>query len=326
LSAQTASSTQNADEIEDMFAVNRRAARLSFAELRQTAPCRTLAGVETYPVFAQEEIDAMLKVAKVTAADRIFDLTYGNGLLATAAATQFGARVAVLPICARGLKEARTSAASAAVGNRITVLDEDLFTTNLANTTVVMLSLLPALNDKLFPKLMRELKPGTRVVSRAFDITGWEPGLTLYEVGPRKTAVFMWTVGSPSALAPPTSSNKPVSPSSGLATPRIHTMTNQAFLGTFPRSPAERDLVTRQLNVLIANKQQILECNYGTEATGFVSFEFWYRTAPAGIHEMLRTLPGNSHPFWLLGVDGLQSCPATRELARDARRNGLLSR
>src|SRR5687767_4771755 len=104
-------------------------------------------------------------MASVTARDRVFELRYGDGLLGTTAA-KFGARATVVPVCARGLSAARTSAA--AVANRITVLDQDFFTVDLGNATVVILHLLPTLNAKLLPKLKRELKPGTRIVSVSF--------------------------------------------------------------------------------------------------------------------------------------------------------------
>jgi TonB family protein len=175
--------------IEDVI---RNAASLSFSELRRSPPCRTNHGQESFMPVGQDEVDAMLKVAKVTARDRIYDLTYSDGLLAETAATKFGAQAIVIPICANGMTRAFRSAGNAG-GDRMTVLDRDFFATDLSDATVVTLHLLPALNAKLLPKLMRELRPGTRVVSRAFTVAGWEPDVTL-SVGSQQVAVYMWTV------------------------------------------------------------------------------------------------------------------------------------
>jgi hypothetical protein len=155
-----------------------------------------------------------------------------------------------------------------------------------------------------------ETKEGARGAQGDLGVRGSRP------VQPSASAA----VRSPSSPAPASP------PGSRLTTPRIHTMTGRAFLDSFPSSSREENLVLQQLDVLIKTKQQILECNYGTSDTGFVSFVFWYKTAPDRIREILQSLPGDTHPFWRLGVRALDNCPATRELARQARLDGLLSR
>jgi hypothetical protein len=100
----------------------------------------------------------------------------------------------------------------------------------------------------------------------------------------------------------------------------IHTMHNRAYLASFFDLPRDReDVVLKQLEQVIAQRQQLLICTYGpmnkAQGTGFVTHEFWYRAAPAGIREMLAVAPRGTHPFRYLGVEGLETCPETPEIA-----------
>jgi hypothetical protein len=166
----------------------------AFAELRASAPCRTKDGRDILFALNQDEVDAMLKVAKVTASDRIYDLTYGDGRLVTTAAKSYGARAVALPVCTLGVREARKGVEAAGVADKVSVLDQDFFTADLSNATVVTLVLLPSLNERLLPKLMRELKPGARIVSWSFTLGDLPPEASLYDVGNRKAAIHRWTV------------------------------------------------------------------------------------------------------------------------------------
>ena len=89
------------------------------------------------------------------------------------------------------LQEANENLQKSGVGDRVRFLNQDLFTTNLSEATVVTLYLLPSLNVKLMPKLKAELKPGTRIVSHAFDMGDWVPEQTLDIDGRR---VYFWTI------------------------------------------------------------------------------------------------------------------------------------
>jgi predicted O-methyltransferase YrrM len=77
------------------------------------------------------------------------------------------------------IKEAQANLKTAGVGDRVRFLNEDLFQADISEATVVTLYLLPSLNLKLLPKLLSELKPGTRIVSHAFDMGSWKPQQTL---------------------------------------------------------------------------------------------------------------------------------------------------
>ena len=139
-----------------------------------------------------EVVAAMLKVAKVGKNDIVYDLGSGDGRIPIAAVKDFGAaRATGIDIDPQRIKEATANlAASGITGNRVRFLNQDLFTTDISDATVVTLYLLPSLNLKLIPKFEKELKPGTRIVSHSFDMGEWQPEQTI-EVDGRK--VYFWT-------------------------------------------------------------------------------------------------------------------------------------
>ncbi len=143
----------------------------------------------------QEVVDAMLKLAKVTKNDVIYDLGSGDGRIPITAAKTYGARGVGIDIDPQRIKEATENLKTAGVGDRVKFLNQDLFTTDISEATVVTLYLLPSLNVKLIPKLNKELKPGTRVVSHAFDMsadgTERKPRETLNVNG---RTVYFWTI------------------------------------------------------------------------------------------------------------------------------------
>lgn len=139
----------------------------------------------------QEVVDAMLKLAKVTKNDVIYDLGSGDGRIPITAAKTYGARGVGIDIDPQRFKEASENLKAAGVGDRVRFLNQDLFTTDISEATVVTLYLLPSLNLKLLPKLNRDLKPGTRVVSHAFDMGTAKPLETLNVNG---RTVYFWTI------------------------------------------------------------------------------------------------------------------------------------
>jgi len=139
----------------------------------------------------QEVVDAMLEVAKVTKNDVVYDLGSGDGRIPVTAAKKYGARGVGIDIDPQRIKEANANAEAAGVTDRVKFLNQDLFTTDISEATVVTLYLLPSLNVKLIPKLKSELKPGTRIVSHAFDMGDWKPEQTLNVSG---RTVYYWTI------------------------------------------------------------------------------------------------------------------------------------
>jgi tRNA G10 N-methylase Trm11 len=123
----------------------------------------------------QEVVDAMLKIAKVTKNDVVYDLGSGDGRIPITAAKTYGARAVGIDIDPVRIREAnenlkQSATSDASLTGRVRFLNQDLFTTDISEATVVTLYLLPSLNLKLLDKLNKELKPGTRVVSHAFDM------------------------------------------------------------------------------------------------------------------------------------------------------------
>jgi cyclopropane fatty-acyl-phospholipid synthase-like methyltransferase len=166
--------------------------------LAQT-PAQTQAPTRTpdviYVPTPPEVVDAMLAMAQVTDKDVVYDLGCGDGRIPVAAAQKYGARAVGIDIDPVRVGEAKANVQKAGVGNKVTILNEDLFTADISDATVVTLYLLPSLNLKLLPKLKSELKPGTRIVSHSFDMGDeWVPEQKQQVDG---RMIYMWTVGKP---------------------------------------------------------------------------------------------------------------------------------
>jgi cyclopropane fatty-acyl-phospholipid synthase-like methyltransferase len=143
--------------------------------------------VETPP----EVVTAMLKLAGVTAKDVVYDLGCGAGAIVTAAARDFGASSVGIDIDPQRVKEATDRAQAAKVGDKVKIVLGDLFEADISQATVVTLYLLSTLNEKLIPKLNKDLKPGTRVVSQSFGMGEHNPPLKSTVVN--GTNVYLWT-------------------------------------------------------------------------------------------------------------------------------------
>jgi len=139
----------------------------------------------------EEVVEAMLQVAKVTKDDIVYDLGSGDGRIPVTAAKKFGARGVGIDIDPARIAEAHENVKKNEVGHLVRIVQGDLFEQDLSEATVVTLYLLPSLNLKLRPKLMKELRPGTRIVSHAFDMGDWKPEQEL-DVNGRK--VYFWTI------------------------------------------------------------------------------------------------------------------------------------
>ncbi|KAM3113147.1 SAM-dependent methyltransferase [Phormidesmis sp. 146-33] len=136
-------------------------------------------------------VEEMLKLAKVGKNDVLYDLGSGDGRIVVTAAQKFGTKGVGVDIDPERVKEANENARKAGVTDRVEFRQQDLFKTDLRNATVVTLYLLPRINLQLRPKLFKELKPGTRIVSHAFDMGDWKPEKVV-EVG--SSTVYYWVV------------------------------------------------------------------------------------------------------------------------------------
>ena len=138
-------------------------------------------------------VDLMLTMAKVTSTDVVYDLGCGDGKIVIAAAKKYGARGVGIDIDPERIKEATANAEAAGVSGQVKFILGDIFepTVPIGDATVVTLFLMPRLNLLLRPRLWKELKPGTRVVSNSFDMGDWPPQRTEQS---GNFTVYFWTI------------------------------------------------------------------------------------------------------------------------------------
>jgi SAM-dependent methyltransferase len=122
-------------------------------------------------------VAAMLRFAGVGPRDVVYDLGCGDGRIVTAAAKLYGARGVGVDIDPQRIAEARERAAKARVAHLATFHCQSFFDTDFRDATVVMLYLLPAINARLRPRLLSDLKPGTRIVANYFGMGDWQPDM-----------------------------------------------------------------------------------------------------------------------------------------------------
>ncbi len=179
--------------------------RRQFLQTLATAGAAGLTGA-ALPVWSQSTLRApdvifvptefqvvtqMLKLAEVTRNDIVYDLGCGDGRFVVTAARQFGARGVGIDIDPDRISEARELAQRTGADDRVRFVEGDLFEADISEATVVTLYLLTRLNLKLRPKLQKELRPGTRIVSHAFDMGDWKPEKTESVVS---SVIHLWRV------------------------------------------------------------------------------------------------------------------------------------
>lgn len=144
-----------------------------------------------YEPSPQNVVEHMLKLANVHKGDVVYDLGCGDGRIVITAAKKFKATGVGIDIDPIRIKESQENARKAGVMNRVTFRLEDLFTADIQEATVVTLFLSGSVNSKLRPKLLQELKPGTRVVSYYWDMDDWEPDKQIEVDG---DPIYLWTI------------------------------------------------------------------------------------------------------------------------------------
>jgi ribosomal protein L11 methylase PrmA len=141
-----------------------------------------------------EIVEAMLTWVKVSADDVLYDLGSGDGRIAIAAAQQLGTRGVGIDIDPQRIREANENAKKAGVTHCVEFRQQDLFESEFGEASVVFLYLLPHLNLRLRPKLFRQLKPGTRIVSRDFDMGEWKPDQTIQIQSLEEAILYYWVI------------------------------------------------------------------------------------------------------------------------------------
>ncbi len=158
-----------------------------------------------YPV-----VDEMLRMANVQKTDIVYDLGCGDGRLVIGAAQKYGARGVGFDIDPERIRESKENAEKAGVTRLVQFFEQDLFEADFHEATVMTLYLLSSVNLRLRPKLLRELKPGTRVVSHDFDMGDWKPDQSsevsdddfghdvyFWVIPANVTGTWTWSMGKP---------------------------------------------------------------------------------------------------------------------------------
>ncbi len=153
-----------------------------------------------YEPSPPDVVRAMLRLAEVTSRDVVYDLGCGDGRIVITAAKEFGARGVGIDIDPARIAESEENARKAGVSGRVRFRTEDLFEADIREATVVTLYLWPWVNLKLRPKLLRELRPGTRVVSHCHDMGDWTPERQIEVDGHR---IYLWRIPEKTRQASP---------------------------------------------------------------------------------------------------------------------------
>src|SRR5437773_5688554 len=144
-----------------------------------------------YVPTPQDVVDEMLKLGRVGKGDILYDIGSGDGRIPVTPAKRFGIRAYGTDIEPQRIQEANENAKKNGVTSLVQFRKEDLFKSRFSDATVVTLYLLPDLNVKLRPRLLAELKPGTRIVSHQFDMGTWKPDRKV-ELNGR--TIYLWTI------------------------------------------------------------------------------------------------------------------------------------
>ena len=194
-------------EVLNIKTLPRRIAELAWVAAALMCPCTAIAqGLDKeldtpYVPTPQAVVDKMLDMAQVKAGDMVIDLGSGDGRIMITAAQRHGARGFGVDIDPRLVQRSNEEARRVGVADRVKFLRQDLFNTDFHETNVLTLYLLPDVNIALRPKILAELKPGTRVVSHDYDMREWRPDAEATvpapdkKVGMRKESmVYLWIV------------------------------------------------------------------------------------------------------------------------------------
>jgi len=166
----------------------------------QTEPCEETKPLELdvpYVPTQEDAVTAMLKLAKVTSADYVFDLGCGDGRIVVTAAKDFKARGFGVDLDPERIKESNENAAKAGVTERVKFKLEDIFVTDVREASVVALFLLESVNLRLRPRLLSQLKPGARVVSNTFTMGEWKADQVLRHEKAYGKVIYLWIVPAP---------------------------------------------------------------------------------------------------------------------------------
>ncbi len=141
-----------------------------------------------------EVVEVMLRLADVQEDDLVYDLGCGDGRIVVAAAQKAGSRAIGFDIDPEMVDKSVRTVQKAGVEDLVTIKEKDIFELDLSEASVITLYLLPHLNVKLLPQI-KQMKPGSRIVSHAFDMKGFEPDViaTVFREDGGTSKVYLWT-------------------------------------------------------------------------------------------------------------------------------------
>jgi len=148
-------------------------------------------GEVPYVPTPQNVVEAMLELGGIQSSDIVYDLGCGDGRIVVTAAQKFKARGTGIDINPVRIKEAQENARKNGVTDRVRFLEQNLFDADVHEASLVTLYLLPDVNMRLRPILLKQLKTGTRIVSHAFDMGDWKPDKEIKLDG---RTLYLWNV------------------------------------------------------------------------------------------------------------------------------------
>jgi SAM-dependent methyltransferase len=159
-----------------------------------SGPERGQESLAPYVPTPQDVVERMLEIAQVTSKDVLYDLGCGDGRIVITAAKKYGAHGMGVDIDPQRIKESNENAKTAGVQHLVKFVQQDALTVNVAPASVVTLYLLPDSNRKLRANLTKQLKPGSRVISHAFDMDEWEPAKVeqFTDSGGMTRTIYLW--------------------------------------------------------------------------------------------------------------------------------------
>ncbi len=170
----------------------RRAFLLSPLAVAAAAQCEESRGETPWVPSPDEVIETMLRLAKVGRSDVVYDLGCGDGRVVVMAAQKFGAKAVGIDIEPVRIGEANAAAHAAGVSGKVRFVERDFHQTDISPASVVALYLYTREMTKLKPKLLSQLKPGTRVVAYQFNGMGdWKPRTVVRN---HLHPVYLWIV------------------------------------------------------------------------------------------------------------------------------------
>jgi len=128
-----------------------------------------------YVPTPQEVVERMLELAQVKKGDIVYDLGSGDGRIVVTAAKKYGVKAIGFEIDPERIKESAENIKKAGVGDLVEIRQQDIRTVDLSPATVLTMYLLPEVNLMIRPNILKQMKPGSRVVSHDFDMGDWKP-------------------------------------------------------------------------------------------------------------------------------------------------------